>query len=108
MQRLVANLLDNALKYTPSKGTVRLSIDCYSDQVVLSFRDTGIGISADDLPHIFDRFYRCDQSRSESGVGLGLSLGKAIVKAHGGNLVVESSPDKGSTFTITLPCRLQL
>ena len=100
LQRLVANLLDNALKYTPSGGTVTVSADGNEDQVVISFNDTGIGISENDLPNIFKRFYRCDQSRSKVGVGLGLSLAKAIAKAHGGDVTATSMPGKGSTFTV--------
>lgn len=103
LQRLVANLLDNALKYTPSGGTVTVSADGNEDQVVISFNDTGIGISENDLPNIFKRFYRCDQSRSQVGVGLGLSLAKAIAKAHGGDITATSMPGKGSTFTVIFP-----
>jgi len=72
---------------------------------VVSIKDKGIGISAEDLPRIFDRFYRCDQSRSQGGVGLGLSLARAIAKAHGGEIAVESVPGAGSAFTVTLPRR---
>jgi heavy metal sensor kinase len=103
LQRMVANLLDNALKYTPSGGTVTVSVDTNEGRVVFSVSDTGIGISKDDLPHIFTRFYRCDQSRSQTGIGLGLSLALAIAKAHGGNIVAASKPGQGSEFTVTLP-----
>jgi heavy metal sensor kinase len=103
LQRMVANLLDNALKYTPPQGTVTVSLEKTEDKVILNVRDTGIGICQSDLPHIFTRFYRCDQSRSQSGSGLGLSLAQAITKAHGGSITVMSSLDKGSTFTIVLP-----
>lgn len=103
LQRMVANLLDNALKYTPAEGTVTISVNGDEDQVLISFNDTGIGISRHDLPHIFDRFYRCDQSRSQSGIGLGLSLALAIARVHGGNITVTSHPGKGSIFTATLP-----
>lgn len=103
VQRMVANLLDNALKYTPTKGRVTVSVTRDDGRVVSSFSDTGVGISEVDLPHIFRRFYRCDQSRSQAGVGLGLSLAKAIAKSHGGDITVTSCPGKGSTFTIILP-----
>lgn len=103
LRRVVSNLLDNSLKYTPSGGTVTVSLDGDEDQVCISFQDTGIGISPHDLPHIFKRFYRGDRSRSQPGAGLGLSLARAIVRAHGGDITVTSSPGKGSTFVVTLP-----
>ncbi|MBW2119338.1 MAG: HAMP domain-containing histidine kinase [Deltaproteobacteria bacterium] len=103
LQRMVANLLDNALKYTPSGGTVTASVTLNEGQVVMSVSDTGIGISKDDLPHIFTRFYRCDQSRSQAGIGLGLSLAQAIARAHSGNISATSNPGQGTKFTVTLP-----
>lgn len=104
IQRMLANLLDNAIKYTPAGGTVGLSVhEDEGENVLVSVRDTGIGISPSDLPHIFERFYRCDESRSQAGIGLGLSLARAIVQAHGGDIAVTSSPNAGSTFTVTLP-----
>ena len=105
LQRMVANLLDNAIKYTPTEGTVTVSLDEDKDQVFLSIKDTGIGISEEDLTNIFDRFYRCDPSRSETGVGLGLSLVMAIAHYHGGDVAASSYPGKGSTFTISLPTK---
>jgi heavy metal sensor kinase len=103
LQRMVANLLDNAVKYTPSEGSVTVSINGDEEQIAVSFNDTGIGISEHDLPHIFKRFYRCDKSRSQAGIGLGLSLAMAIARAHGGNIIANSNLGKGSTFTVTLP-----
>lgn len=103
LQRLLANLLDNAVKYTSSGGTVTVSVDQKDDEATISVKDTGAGMSEDDLPHIFDRFYRCDRSRSKPGVGLGLSLVRATVKAHGGKINVASSPGEGSTFEISFP-----
>lgn len=103
LQRMVANLLDNALKYTPSQGAVTVSIRGEEDRVVISVRDTGIGISEKDLPHIFKRFYRCDRSRSQAGTGLGLSLAQAVASAHGGSITVESALGKGSIFMVALP-----
>jgi len=102
LQRMVANLLDNALKYTPPEGTVTVSVSADNGQVAISISDTGVGISEDDLPHIFKRFYRCDISRAKGGTGLGLSLVKAIVHSHGGSVNATSHPGKGSTFTVTL------
>ena len=103
IQRMLSNLLDNAIKYTPSGGSVTVSIMENETQVVISFKDTGCGISPSDLPRIFERFYRCDQSRSQTGIGLGLSLARAIARAHGGDIQVASSLNQGSTFTVTLP-----
>lgn len=104
IQRLVANLLDNAIKYTEPGGRVSLHLRRENEEtVVFRIRDTGIGISARDLPHIFERFYRCDQSRSEPGTGLGLSLASAIAWAHGGRIDVASLPGEGSTFAVRFP-----
>ncbi len=104
IRRMVANLIDNAIKYTPAGGRVdvRLWRDD-ADRALLAVSDSGIGIAGEDLPRIFDRFYRGDRSRTEAGLGLGLSLARAIARAHGGDISVTSSPDKGSTFTVTLP-----
>lgn len=104
IQRMLSNILDNAVKYTPSGGRVEVSVSENEKQdIVVSVQDTGAGISKADLPRIFERFYRCDQSRSQAGTGLGLSLARAIARAHGGDITVVSSPNQGSTFTIILP-----
>ena len=104
IQRMIANLLDNAIKYTPQGGSVRIAVHPDAEKnVVVSVRDSGIGIHAKDLDHIFERFYRCDQSRSEAGIGLGLSLAKTIARAHGGDITAVSNPGTGSTFTVFLP-----
>jgi heavy metal sensor kinase len=104
IQRILANLLDNAIKYTPSGGSVRVSLSAIDDgEALVSVQDTGMGIPPDDLPHIFERFYRCDQSRSEPGTGLGLSLARALARAHQGDITVTSTLGQGSTFTLTLP-----
>ncbi len=104
IQRMISNLLDNALKYTPVHGTIKIEMrENHGKSVAISIIDSGIGMSRDDLSHIFERFYRCDQSRSEPGIGLGLSLARAIARAHGGDITADSIPEKGSTFTITLP-----
>jgi len=103
LQRVVANLLDNALKYTPSGGRVTIRIIDEGQAVRLSVDDTGIGVPADELPRIFERFYRSDRSRSSGGNGLGLSLALAFVRAHGGDITPRSTPGQGSTFTVVLP-----
>jgi heavy metal sensor kinase len=103
IQRMLSNLLDNAIKYTPAGGMVNITVYEKNAQVFVTIRDTGIGISPQDLPRIFERFYRCDQSRSQAGVGLGLSLARAIARAHGGDIAVVSALNQGSTFTVTLP-----
>jgi anti-sigma regulatory factor (Ser/Thr protein kinase) len=103
LRQVAANLLDNAVKYTPRGGRIDLVARREGGDGLLVVRDTGSGISAGDLPRIFDRLYRGDRSRSERGLGLGLSLVKAIVEAHQGRVSVQSSPDQGSTFTVRLP-----
>ncbi len=104
IQRMAANLLDNAVKYTPPGGWVLVAVEMMQDQAPeLVVEDSGVGIAGSDLPHIFDRFYRCDPSRSESGSGLGLSLAKAVAEAHGGTVEVISEPGKGSTFITLFP-----
>jgi heavy metal sensor kinase len=103
IQRMFSNLIDNAIKYTPTGGSVLVSASESEREVVLTVQDTGIGISPSDLPRVFERFYRCDQSRSQAGIGLGLSLARAIARAHGGEIRAESALNQGSTFTVTLP-----
>lgn len=104
LQRMLANLIDNALNYTPPSGTVTVSIGGDKKLGVIAVKDTGIGMAPDELPHIFRRFYRCERSRSQPGTGLGLTLVEAIVLAHRGQITVTSTPNLGTTFTVTLPC----
>ena len=103
LQRLVTNLLENSIKYTEPEGSVTISASLDNGQINIIFEDTGIGISEKDLPKIFERFYRCDVSRSKAGIGLGLSLAKAIANAFGGDIRVKSAMNKGSSFLVTLP-----
>jgi len=105
LRQVLANLVDNALKYTPSGGRVTVSARRENSVVRLDVADTGIGVASHDLPHIWDRLYRGDQSRAERGLGLGLSLVRAIVVAHGGTVEVEAEPGRGSTFIVKLPVR---
>jgi signal transduction histidine kinase len=103
LQLLLSNLLDNALKYTPDGGQVVINAEFKPAAVKIMMMDTGIGIDPQDLPRIWDRLYRGDKSRSQRGLGLGLSLVKAFTDAHGGTVEVTSTPGQGSIFTVTLP-----
>lgn len=105
LKQLLLNLVSNGLKYTPEGGTVTLSVQRQEHTVIISVADTGIGIPAEDLPHIFDRFYRVDKARSraQGGTGLGLSIAKWLAEAHGGHISVSSEVGKGSVFSVTLP-----
>jgi signal transduction histidine kinase len=107
MRQVFANLLDNAIKYTPSGGSVTISVRDESGQAIVRFRDTGIGIPVEEQDKIWSRLYRGDKSRSQRGLGLGLSLVKAVVEAHGGKATVISKVDQGSEFTVTLPKQSQ-
>lgn len=102
-QRVLMNLLENAIKFTPPGGEVFINLAETADHIRIEFKDTGIGIARDDLPKIFDRFYRADRSRTHAGLGLGLSLVKAIVESLGGSITVASTLNKGSIFTVTMP-----
>lgn len=104
LKQVFDNLLDNAIKYTPSGGTVTVSIRQDGKWVAVAVADTGRGIPREDLPRIFERFYRADKSRGETvGAGLGLAIVKEIVSAHGGRITVESEEGQGSVFTVFLP-----
>jgi len=105
IKQLLLNLISNGLKYTPEGGTVTLGLQRDGEWVDVNVTDTGVGIPAEDLPHIFDRFYRVDKARSraQGGTGLGLSIAKWLAEAHGGQITVTSEPGSGSTFTIRLP-----
>ncbi len=105
LQRAFANILENALTYTPENGTISLHVRRESAHIVVEICDTGIGIPADELPRIFDRFYRGDAARNTSTgkSGLGLAISKRIVMLHRGTIAAESHPNEGSRFTITLP-----
>ncbi len=103
MRQAFANLLDNALKYTPDGGSVRLSCAVESGGVTVRMRDNGMGIPANEQPRIWERLYRGDKSRSQRGLGLGLSLVKAIVEAHHGTVFVRSQPGEGSEFIVKIP-----
>ena len=103
MEQVIVNLLHNAIKFTPRGGLI--SISCYQkdSHAVFSVTDTGEGISAEDFPRIFERFYKADRSRTSGGTGLGLAISKHLVEAHDGEIWVESTEGKGSTFYFSLP-----
>jgi signal transduction histidine kinase len=103
LRQVLANLVDNAVKYTPAGGRVTITASRLDDRVVIAVADTGPGIPAEHLPHIWDRLYRAGSPGGERGLGLGLSLVKAIVEAHGGRAEVESAVGAGSTFRLVLP-----
>jgi signal transduction histidine kinase len=103
LRQVLANLVDNAIKYTPTAGRVEVAANGEGAHVVIRVSDTGIGILPDEAPRVWERLYRGDRSRSERGLGLGLSLVKAIVEAHGGTVGLTSTVGQGSTFTVTLP-----
>ena len=103
--QVIANLLSNALKYTDENGNVSLTVSQKGNNAEIVVEDTGIGISSEDRNRVFERFYRTDQSRTRKtgGAGIGLSISKAIVSAHGGSIYCESTIGKGSRFVVTLP-----
>ena len=105
LRRLFLILLDNAVKYTPPGGEIHVSLSRSEGAAAVEVRDTGVGIAAEDLPHIFERFYRAaqDRSRSTGGAGLGLSIAKWIAARHGGQIAVESEPGRGAAFRVLLP-----
>ncbi|MHB8105505.1 MAG: ATP-binding protein [Dehalococcoidales bacterium] len=103
IHQTIINLVHNAIKFNKPAGEVTVATIYDNQSVTLSFNDTGIGISRDDLPHVFERFYKADKARSGGGSGLGLAIAKHTIQAHGGDIRVQSEEGKGSTFTFTLP-----
>ena len=105
LEQVLTNLVDNALKYTPPGGRVEVQVAAVNGEVEVVVNDTGKGIRPEDLPHVFERFYRSDRSRTRGsgGTGLGLAIAKHIVEAHGGRISVSSRPNEGTTFTVTIP-----
>jgi two-component system OmpR family sensor kinase len=107
IREMLLNMVTNAIKYTPQGGTIALTLEEDDDSVTFTVRDTGIGMAAGDLPHIFERFWRADPARSRTGdragTGLGLAITKWIAEAHGGSITAQSRPGRGSLFTVRLP-----
>ena len=105
IQRVVTNLVHNAIKFTPAGGSVRVfaQSDLEEGEVIIAVRDTGVGISGDDLSHIFERFYKADRARRGSGTGLGLAIARQLVQVHKGRIWVDSAEGQGSTFYFSLP-----
>lgn len=103
LQRMIANLLDNAIKYTPQEGHVNVTLESTSHEFRLTVADTGLGIPLSDQQRVFDRFFRCDHSRSQEGCGLGLSFARSVARAHGGDITLRSEAAQGSIFTTILP-----
>jgi len=102
-ERAVGNLLDNALRFTAKHGSIRVAVSKHNRYFEVTVHDDGSGISAEHLPHVFDRFYRAESSRGSDGAGLGLALVKSIVELHGGSATIESNVDQGTTVTLTFP-----
>ncbi|MFZ0828070.1 MAG: ATP-binding protein [Verrucomicrobiia bacterium] len=103
LAQVITNLLANAVQYNKANGEVRISAKLQGSMILLAVSDTGEGIAAADLPRVFERFYRADQSRWSGQTGLGLAISKGIVEAHGGTIEVSSQPDVGTTFSVRLP-----
>jgi two-component system sensor histidine kinase BaeS len=105
VEQILGNLLSNALRHTPEGGQISLKLALTSGAVTLSVRDTGAGIPAEALPHLFERFYRADKARSreDGGSGLGLTIARQLAEAHGGTLTAANHPEGGAIFTLMLP-----
>jgi signal transduction histidine kinase len=103
LTRVIGNLLNNAVKYSPEGGDVEVCVDRCGSEAVISISDHGIGIPEADLPHVFDRFYRAHNAGRTSGTGIGLATAREIVELHGGSIAVSSEEGKGSTFVVRLP-----
>jgi two-component system heavy metal sensor histidine kinase CusS len=105
LRQVFYNLLDNAIKYTPENGDIEVRVERRGSEAIIVLRDSGLGIPAEHLPHVFERFYRVDKARSraEGGTGLGLSIAHSIISAHGGRIELDSTPSQGTVCTVTLP-----
>jgi two-component system phosphate regulon sensor histidine kinase PhoR len=106
IRQVIANLIHNAIKFTPTDGRIMVTIRESEGSVVFNIADTGIGIAKEDLPRVFERFYKGDKARAGEGTGMGLAIAKHVIEAHGGNIWVESEEGKGSTFGFSLPLQV--
>lgn len=102
-RQVITNLVHNAIKFTPAGGEIRITARAAKEEIIVSVSDTGIGIPKEDLPRIFERFYKADRSRAGGGTGLGLAIAKHVVLSHGGRIWAESQEGRGSTFYFTIP-----
>ena len=107
IEQVITNIITNAIKYTPEGGTIKVSAGCVYDKIYIKVKDNGIGIPKDDVPHIFDRFYRVDKARSRQsgGTGLGLAIAKELVAAHDGTISIKSGEGKGTEVIMQFPCK---
>jgi len=103
IEQVVVNLLHNAIKFTPPGGSIELTARTQNQNVLFSIKDTGVGIPAEHLPRVFERFFKTDRARSSGGTGLGLAISRHLVEGHGGVIWVESKESEGSTFYFTIP-----
>jgi two-component system phosphate regulon sensor histidine kinase PhoR len=103
IQQVVGNILHNAIKFTPPSGQIRITTTVKDQSVLVQIADSGIGISKEDLVHVFERFFKADKSRTHEGSGLGLAIAKHIIQAHNGKIWVDSQEGRGSTFSFSLP-----
>jgi two-component system phosphate regulon sensor histidine kinase PhoR len=103
VRQVIANLAHNAIKFTPAEGRITITVRALEDSLVVDIADTGIGISKEDLPRVFERFYKGDKARAGEGTGMGLAIAKHVIEAHGGSIWVQSEEGKGSTFSFSLP-----
>jgi two-component system phosphate regulon sensor histidine kinase PhoR len=108
MEQVLINLIQNAIKFTPAGGSIVVRAESHGATLRIDVVDTGVGIHEDELPRVFERFYKSDRARRSSGTGLGLAIAKHIVLAHGGQIGVQSVLGRGSTFTIRLPADANL
>jgi two-component system phosphate regulon sensor histidine kinase PhoR len=105
LEQVLVNLIHNAVKYTPGGGEISLKASHQDEEIIFSVRDTGVGIPSDDLPRVFERFYKADRARSGGGTGLGLAIARHLVEAHGGRIWAQSVESQGSTFSFTIPIK---
>ena len=103
IEQVLVNLIHNAIKFTPPGGRITVSAKAEGDKLIVSVSDTGVGIPEDDLPRVFERFYKADRARAGGGTGLGLAIAKHVVEAHGGRIWVESVEGRGATFSFSIP-----